>query len=90
MKAFEGGAEGVLVVGCEEGSCHFKDGNLLAKRRVNYTRGLLKELDIEPERIRMVNLGAADARPFADAIIDMVETVKKLGPANYKNSKVQV
>lgn len=90
MKAFEGGAEGVLVVGCEEGSCHFKEGNLLAKRRVNYTKGLLTELDIEPERIRMVNIGAADARPFADAIIDMVETVKKLGPAKYKKGKVEV
>jgi F420-non-reducing hydrogenase iron-sulfur subunit len=90
MKAFEGGADGVLVVGCEEGSCHFQDGNKTAKRRVNYTKGLLAELNVEADRVRMVNLGAADARPFAGAVKDMVETVKKLGPAKYKKEKVKV
>jgi hypothetical protein len=43
MKAFENGADGVLVAGCLEGGCHFVEGNLCAKRRVNYTRDLLME-----------------------------------------------
>src|ERR1035437_1993855 len=38
MKALENGADGVLVAGCREGGCHFVEGNLCAKRRVNYTR----------------------------------------------------
>ena len=80
MKAFENGADGVLVAGCEEGSCHFMHGNLLAKRRVDFTRDLLAESGIEPERLRMINIGAADARAFVDIINDMVETVRKLGP----------
>ena len=80
MRAFEDGADGVLVAGCEEGSCHFIEGNLMAKRRVNYTRQLLSEAGFEPERLRMVNIGAADARPFVDIVNDMVETVRKLGP----------
>ena len=80
LKAFENGADGILVAGCEEGSCHFKEGNLIAKRRVNYTRDILSESGIEKERLRMVNIGAADARPFAKIIQDMVETVRKLGP----------
>ena len=81
LKAFEKGADGILVAGCEEGSCHFQEGNLIAKRRVNYTRKLLEEIGLQPDRIRMVNIGAADARPFADVMNNMVETILKLGPA---------
>jgi coenzyme F420-reducing hydrogenase delta subunit len=84
MKAFEKGADGVLVAGCEEGSCHFKEGNLLAKRRVNYTRDILAEVGLEPERLRMVNVSAASAQKFAEIVRDMVETVRKLGPARLK------
>ena len=84
MKAFENGADGVLVAGCEEGSCHFKEGNLLAKRRVNYTRDLLSEAGLEEERLRMVNVSAASAQKFAESVRDMVETVRKLGPARLK------
>jgi len=80
MKAFEKGADGVLVAGCEEGSCHFKEGNLMAKRRVNYTRRLLYEAGFETERLRMINIGAADARPFVEYIKDMIATVRNLGP----------
>ena len=80
MKAFENGADGVLVAGCEEGSCHFKEGNFLAKRRVNYTRQILSEAGFEAQRLRMINIGAADARPFVDHIKDMIETVRNLGP----------
>jgi F420-non-reducing hydrogenase iron-sulfur subunit len=85
MKAFENGADGVLVAGCEEGSCHFKEGNLLAKRRVNYTRNLLSEAGLEAERLRMVNVSAASAQKFAEIVRDMVETVQKLGPARLKS-----
>jgi F420-non-reducing hydrogenase iron-sulfur subunit len=87
LKAFENGADGILVAGCEEGSCHFKEGNLIAKRRVNYTRDILSESGIEKERLRMVNIGAADARPFTKIIQDMVETVRKLGPIHLTGAK---
>src|SRR5271157_3855893 len=73
MKALEHAADGVLVAGCLEGGCHFVEGNLCAKRRVNYTRDLLAEIGLEKDRIRMVNISAAMARPLADTIIDMVQ-----------------
>ncbi len=86
MNAFENGADGVLVAGCLEGGCHFQDGNLWAKRRVNTTRDLLAEVGLEPERLRMVNVSAAMARPLAEIIMDMTETVRKLGPSPLKSS----
>jgi F420-non-reducing hydrogenase iron-sulfur subunit len=90
MKAFENGADGVLVAGCEEGSCHFKEGNLLAKRRVKYTRDILAEAGLEAERLRMVNVSAASAQKFAEHVREMVETVRKLGPARLKKLTNQV
>jgi F420-non-reducing hydrogenase iron-sulfur subunit len=86
MKAFENGIDGVLVAGCEEGSCHFKDGNLLAKRRVNSIRTVLAEAGVEAERLRMVNVSAAGARPLVEHIKEMVETVRNLGPVKVKES----
>jgi coenzyme F420-reducing hydrogenase delta subunit len=81
MKAFEQGADGVLVAGCLEGGCHFIEGNLCAKQRVNATRELLSEIGLEAERLRMVNVSAAEARPLAEHIKDMVQTVRRLGPS---------
>jgi F420-non-reducing hydrogenase iron-sulfur subunit len=81
MKAFEKGADGILVAGCLEGGCHFSEGNLLAKRRVGYTQSFLTEAGIEKERIKMVNVSAAGARPFVDHVNDLIATVKKLGPS---------
>lgn len=80
MKAMENGADGVLVAGCLEGGCHFIEGNLFAKRRVEYIREMLAEIGIDKERLRMVNVSAAEARPLSELIIDMVETVRTLGP----------
>jgi len=87
LKAFENGTDGILVAGCEEGNCHFKEGNLIAKRRVNFTRDILAESGIEKERLRMVNIGAADARPFATILQEMVDTVRKLGPNKVKDGQ---
>jgi F420-non-reducing hydrogenase iron-sulfur subunit len=80
----------VLVAGCLEGGCHFVEGNLCARRRVDYIRDMLEEIGIEKERLRMVNISAAMARPLADTITDMVETVRTLGPNPVKsNGKIK-
>jgi len=80
MKAFEKGADGIIVAGCLEGGCHFSEGNLLAKGRVGYTRTFLTESGLDEKRIRMVNVSAAGARLLVDHLNDMIDTVKKLGP----------
>ena len=85
MKAFERGADGILVAGCLEGGCHFTEGNLLAKRRVGNTQKFLSESGLEEERIRMVNVSAAGARPLVDHINEMLAVLKKLGPSPLKS-----
>lgn len=85
MRAFEKGADGVLVAGCLEGGCHFIEGNLFAKKRVAYTRDMLAELGLEEERLRMVNVSASMGRPFTELVTEMVDTVQKLGPSPLNN-----
>ena len=80
MRAFENGADGVLVAGCLEGGCHFIEGNLIAKKRVSAIRDILEECGIEKERLRMVNISAAMATNLADVLNEMVNTIKELGP----------
>ncbi len=80
MRAIENGADGVLIAGCLEGGCHFIEGNLFAKRRVNAIRDLLEECGIKKERLRMVNVSAAGAVNLVKIIHEMVDEIKLLGP----------
>jgi len=80
LRAIENGADGILIAGCLEGGCHFIDGNLYAKKRVNAIRNMLEECGIEKERLRMVNISAAMAKNLVDVINEMVGTIKQLGP----------
>jgi F420-non-reducing hydrogenase iron-sulfur subunit len=80
LKAFEDGADAVYVAGCEEGSCHFQEGNLRAKMKVAQAKNLLKEVGIEPERLEMFHIAASNSVLFAKAADEMTERVCKLGP----------
>ncbi len=81
LSAFEEGADGVFVAGCEEGSCHFITGNIRAKKKVQYTKKILDEIGIGGERLEMYNLSAAMGQKFADITREMTERIKKLGPS---------
>lgn len=80
LLALEEGADGVMVVGCLPGDCHFLEGNLNARRRVEGLQQRLREIGLEPERVRMFNLSSAMATEFAEAVRQMREQVAKLGP----------
>jgi F420-non-reducing hydrogenase iron-sulfur subunit len=62
------------------GDCHFLEGNLRAKERVEYAKTLLDELGIGGERLEMFHIGASDAPLFAEAVEIMTERAKQLGP----------
>jgi len=81
LRAFENGADGVMVVGCLEGDCHFMVGNLRARRRVERVADLLEKTGIGGQRVRMYNLSAGEGAKFAAFAQEMVEHLKKLGPS---------
>lgn len=81
MKAMEEGADGVYVAGCMEGECHFINGNLKAKRRVQFVKQQLAAIGIEPERVEMYNLSSAMGPRFAEIATEMTERIRRLGPS---------
>lgn len=90
MRAFEDGADAVFVAGCLEGECHYLEGNTRAKKRVEYVKRLLAEVEIEPERLEMFNLSSAMGGKFAEIAEEMTERVKKLGPTFISKQKETV
>jgi coenzyme F420-reducing hydrogenase delta subunit len=81
LKAFENGADGVMVVGCLEGDCHYVSGNIRARARVKRVYGILEKIKIGPDRIRMYNLSAGEGSKFALYANEFVERVRELGPS---------
>ena len=87
LKAFEYGADMVMVSGCEIGDCHFLEGNLRAKERVEYAKQLLEEIGLDGRRLEMFHIGASDAIGFKQAIEEMTKRAKELGPNPLKKRK---
>jgi F420-non-reducing hydrogenase iron-sulfur subunit len=80
LKAFESGADGVYLVGCLEGDCHYLRGNLRARKRVEYVKILLEESGIGGERVAMHNLSSAQGQRFAEIAREMTDRIRALGP----------
>jgi coenzyme F420-reducing hydrogenase delta subunit len=85
LAAFEKGVDGVLVAGCLEGGCHFLEGNLRAKRRIEHIREILDQIGVGAARLKMVNLSAAMAPTFVESVREIVKTVAALGPNPLKS-----
>jgi coenzyme F420-reducing hydrogenase delta subunit len=80
LEAFEKGIDGILIVGCLEGGCHYVDGNLRARKRSDRIRSMLDEIGIGAERLKMVNVSDAMASAFAQNMKEAMETIRALGP----------
>ena len=84
LKAFEEGADGVIVVGCPEGECHYLEGNIRTKRRVSFTRKILDEIGIGGNRIHMYNIDPSDSEAFSKVTSEVRDIIKDLGPSPLK------
>jgi F420-non-reducing hydrogenase iron-sulfur subunit len=84
LRAFELGADGILVAGCHPGDCHYKEGNYKTLRRVMFMKPLLDSLGIDPGRLRLEWIAASEAQKFADVATEFTEEVRALGPLQNK------
>ena len=84
LKAFEGGADGVLVAGCHHSDCHYIDGPVKCDATVDKLRKVLHVLGLEDERLRRELVAASEGVVFARIIKEMVEQLKKIGPSPFK------
>jgi F420-non-reducing hydrogenase iron-sulfur subunit len=81
LRAFERGADGVLVSGCHFGDCHYVFGNHRAAEQFAKTQRVVKLLGLETGRLRLEWISAAEGARFAKVIDEFTEQVRQLGPS---------
>jgi len=89
VKAFKEGADGVFIGGCHPGDCHYQNGNYKTQRRIVLLKRAISEIGLDPRRIRLEWISAAEGQRFARVITEFTEEMRKLGPNPLKLSGVE-
>jgi F420-non-reducing hydrogenase iron-sulfur subunit len=86
LKALQQGADGVLVLACHAGDCHYKEGNYRATQRHRMLLRLLRQFGVEEQRCRFDYVSAGEGEKFVQVVTDFVSTLKSLGPLQRKSA----
>lgn len=78
LKAFQGGIDGVLIAGCHIGDCHYDKGNYTTAKRFRLVKDLLEKVGIDPRRVRLEWVSAAEGQKFQDVITSFTETIREV------------
>ena len=84
LKAFQDGADGVLVSGCHFGDCHYLEGNFKAAKRMFLLKSVLKNIGLDDKRLRMTFVSASEGAKWGTVMEDVVKTINELGPSPLK------
>jgi F420-non-reducing hydrogenase iron-sulfur subunit len=87
LRAFQKGADGVLIGGCHIGDCHYLRGNFMTIKRINFLQELLKFTGFEAERLHLEWISAAEGPKLAQTVRDFTEKIRKMGPSRLKLAK---
>ncbi len=90
IEALQNGADGVMVLGCHPGDCHYKEGNYSALKRYKLLLKLLEQFGIEKDRIVLDWVSASEGDKFSKVTNEFLEKIKKLGsyePASKQNKE---
>lgn len=79
LRAFEAGADAVVVLVCPEGQCRYVEGNIRAKKRVAWVQNLLDDIGIDGRRLSLSNIAAGDTAEATQIIDDAVKNMAELG-----------
>ena len=90
LHAFEKGIDGVMVIGCHIGDCHYVSGNLEAEKKVKIVKRLLEIVGLESDRLALEWVSAAEGLRFSRLIADFVERIKQLGPNPLKKTEEKI
>lgn len=80
IRAFQRGADGVLVAGCHPGDCHYHSGNFFTRRRLTVLKQMMEYLGIEPQRFQVRWISGSEGAKFAMVMNSVAEEIKLLGP----------
>jgi F420-non-reducing hydrogenase iron-sulfur subunit len=79
LESLTQGADGVMIMGCHLGECHYIDGNRKALARFDMITELLEDFGFEEERFSITWLSSAEPEKFVQAVTEMTERVRLLG-----------
>jgi len=80
IKAFERGADGVIVSGCHPADCHYTSGNYHARRRFAVFHDFAEFIGVDPRRITFSWVSASEGAKWRDVVDEAVANVRALGP----------
>ena len=84
IKALSNGIDGVMVLGCHMGDCHYIDGNHRTAKRFALLRGMLDYVGINSDRLLVDWISASEGNKFQRLVTEFVERVRELGPVENK------
>ncbi|MBN2443143.1 MAG: hydrogenase iron-sulfur subunit [Spirochaetales bacterium] len=82
--AFRKGADGVMILGCHPGDCHYRSGNIKAMRRMTLLKKMLVQFGIHSDRVLLDWVAASESERFQTLVNAMEATISKLGPLKLK------
>jgi len=85
LRAFEKGADGVIVSGCKYTDCHYIDGPVKCDAMFAKLKKLVNVLGLEDERLRREMISTSEGTVFARVVKEFVEQLKKLGPSPFSS-----
>ena len=88
LEAFQKGFDGIMLVGCHIGDCHYISGNKNAVLVVERLKNILHYLGIEPERLRIEEVSGGEGPLFVKVVTEFIEELKELGPSPLTISSV--
>ena len=81
LRAFSNGQDGVFIGGCRLGECNYiTHGNYDALSNTYLCRKIMEHIGLNPERLRIKFMSAADGNLLAEYTDDFINKVKELGP----------
>lgn len=89
LKSFQLGADGVVVMGCHLGDCHYQEGNYKTMRRIPFLKRLIREFGIDQRRLRLEWVSASEGDRFAEVVNEMTEEIRKIGPFTHPSTKIK-
>ncbi|MFW9946061.1 MAG: hydrogenase iron-sulfur subunit [Candidatus Odinarchaeota archaeon] len=80
IQALELGLDGVYVMGCHIGDCHYLEGNYEAVKKFEMTQKFLKIIGLE-DRIRLDWVSASEGQRYSEVVTKFVNDIKEIGPS---------
>ena len=87
IRALANGLDGVMILGCHPGECHYSEGNYLTRRRAHVLKRLLDYIGIEPERFQLRWVSAAEGAKFSAVVKETTDKITALGPNKWVDKR---